>query len=222
MNITHYKGRKIPIVLVPYCIKTDYDIFNSKSNDDGVIPLNSLTNYQSISSIVYPDTLFFYDMINTNAITNSVYYLNDIFYSFSELSNNRAIIENLKNSSNRERYNTYYKNAVDDFKSQFQDMNDKYSMIELFMLISDRLVFEWVDDTLFIIAMNPNKENIDELKLDGVLSKDIKKCPNFIHNAEKFWNVLQEHISYKNLITSNLVRYYIDACQYDSNITIAL
>lgn len=222
MNITHYKGRKIPIVLVPYCIKTDREINDPITTGIKNIPFNLLTNYQSMSSIVYPDTLFFYDMINSNSITNSTYSLNDIFYSFSDSVNNRSVIENLKNSISNEQCNTYQKNAADKFKEEFKDLNTKYSMIELFMLLSNGLVFEWCDDALYILETNPERIYGEEITLDGILSKDIKKCHNYIPNIERFWSALQERISYKDLITSNLVRYYVDACQYDSNMAIAL
>lgn len=221
-NVTHYNGRKIPIVLIPYSIKSSSVFFENDHENGKKIPFSTLTNYQLLSSIVYPDLLFFYDKINSQAFANSKYKLNDLFYSVSDINDNRLVIENLKNTLSEEQYNTYNRNALTHFREEYNNGLDNYSMIELFLLLSNGLNFKWYEDTLYIIEENQRCNNSEETILEGILSKDIKKCSAYGFNIEKFWKVLQERISYKDLVTTDSLRYFIDMCQYDTNQAIAL
>lgn len=221
-NVTHYNGRKIPIVLIPYSIKSSSVFFDNDHENGKKVPLSTLTNYQLLSSIVYPDLLFFYDKINSQAFANSKYKLNDLFYSVSDINDNRLVIENLKNTLSEEQYTTYNRNALTQFREEYSNGLGNYSMIELFLLLSNGLNFKWYEDTLYIIEENQRWDKKEEPILEGFLSKDIKKCPEYAFNIEKFWKVLQERISYKDLVTTDSLRYFIDMCQYDTNQAIAL
>lgn len=221
-NVTHYNGRKIPIVLIPYSIKSSSVFFDNDHENGKKVPLSTLTNYQLLSSIVYPDLLFFYDKINSQAFANSKYKLNDLFYSVSDINDNRIVIENLKNTLSEEQYITYNRNALTQFREEYSNGLGNYSMIELFLLLSNGLNFKWYEDTLYIIEENQRWDKKEEPILEGFLSKDIKKCPAYAFNIEKFWKVLQERISYKDLVTTDSLRYFIDMCQYDTNQAITL
>lgn len=221
-NVTHYNGRKIPIVLIPYSINSNSVFLDDSHGNDKKYSLSTLTNYQLLSSIVYPDLLFFYDKINSQAFTNSKYKLNDLFYSISDINDNRLVIENLQNTLSEGQYNTYNKNALTQFNEEYGNGINNYSMIELFLLLSSGLNFKWYEDTLYVFEENQRWDKSKEYILEGILSKDIKKCPAYTSNIEKFWKVLQERISYKDLITTDSLRYFIDMCQYDTNQAIAL
>lgn len=200
MSITHYKGKKIPIVLVPNSIEISPELlYKDKSID--------FTSYQSLLSILYPDALFFYDEVNSNFNKNSHHNLDDLFYSIASIDFNKQTLRSLINNMSEKalRYNN--ERAKEMMDTLFGKYLSKYSMLELMFIMSKNFNCMWQRDAFVVIA--------DDFDLSSDMDKflqtgSLNRIPdNSIENFKRLWCALREQISYKDLVSSSLIDYLI-------------